>query len=96
MRTQHMRLAALEGVSEVSHAVLSVIRALLLGALSLLEPVMVWICSTISAGAVVMAAFYRLAAPAGHFPYAVTLGIGLSSLGVLSLYYVLLACLSED
>lgn len=83
-------------MTDVGHALISVVRALLLGALSLLEPVMVSICSTISAGAVVMAGFYKLAAPAGHFPYLLTLGIGVSALGLLALYYGLLACLSED
>ncbi len=96
MRVQHMRSAALDGMTDVGYAALSVVRALLLGVLSLLEPVLVWICSTISAGAVVTAGFYRLAAPTGHFPYAVALGIALSALGVLALYYVLLACLTED
>lgn len=96
MPVQYMRSAALDGMTDLGHAVLSVVRALLLGVLSLLEPVMVWICSTISAGAVVMAGFYRLAAPAGHFPYMVALGIALGALGVLALYYVLLACLTED
>lgn len=96
MRALHLRSPAVDGITEFAHTVLSVVRALLLGVLSLLEPVIVWVCSTISAGAIVMAAFYRLAAPAGHFPYAVILGIALAALAVLACYYGLLACLSED
>ncbi len=83
-------------MTEIANTALSVVRALLLGVLSLLEPPIVWICSTISAGALIMAAFYRLAAPAGHFPYAVVLGISVAALGVLACYYWVLACLSED
>lgn len=96
MSTVDHRSDALERLMHIGQAMCSVCRALVFGMLSLLEPVIVWICSTISAGAVVMALFYRLAAPAGHFPYLVTFGIGASALAVLAAYYVLLACLSED
>lgn len=95
MRVLDLRESALGGTREIAGAIGSVVRAVLVSVLTLLEMVIVWICSTISAGAVVMALFYRLAAPAGHFPYGLVFTIGGGALAVMTAYYVLLAALSD-